>query len=372
MGAGMPSTLKRGVQNAALVICVLVFLCLLAEVAANILVNAGIGRANQIAGQKANNIVVSSPNADLGYLYRPNIREPERNIVTNSAGFREYEWTASELARSRVILNIGDSITFGMNVRDIDDVYGKVVQSLLSRNHGTDGRYVVYNAGIGGYNTWQEEALLRHLTGKIRYDMVILGLCLNDSSPKLYVSEDAKGAVISIPARIESVRDVFSRKFLGRSKAYVMFKELIKSTQRRFPKMFPSSVLWHNLLVKEGDWISLKQTLRKMRGDLEADKIPFIVVIFPYEHQLQLTKKDNIVQNDLMAFCQSNSIHCLDLFDSFGQNRHLIHWDQEGVHPDGKGHLIAGQAIYEYLVANQLIPISPAGLNVTHPQRDWR
>lgn len=350
----MGAKLKRLAINFSLMLFVFIVLFALGELGANLLVKLGKGQRQQIMGE-ADNIVMNSPNKDLEFVFKPHYVNADGDTVTNALGFHELDWSPAELDESKVILNIGDSITFGANIKDLNRVYGKVVQSLIQDNF-PDQKVIVYNAGVGGYNIWQERALLRELDHQIKYNMVLLGLCLNDSSPKMYVSEDIKGAVVNVSGEIESARDLFSRKFFNRSKLYVMFKEAVKSLQRRYPRLFPSSMLWHNMLVKGEGWASLKNTILEMHQELAERNIPLVVAIFPYAHQLKLTAQDNIIQNDLVQFCQAHQIPCLDLFEAYQQHQEEIQWDAEGIHPDVNGHRIAGEAIYQFLVEQKLIP----------------
>lgn len=350
----MTRKLKKIILNLALAFFVIVVLLILGEIGAGLLVNKGIGQHHQISGQ-ADDLVISSPNPELSYVFRPYYVNNAGDTATNRFGFHDYDRSEAEIDQSFVILNLGDSITFGSNVDSLGNVYAKVLESLLQQKFH-DSHYIVFNAGIGGYNIWQERALLQELREKIPVNMAILGFCLNDSSPMFYVREDIKGAVVKVPGKINSFSEIFSRKFINRLKLYVMFREAVKSMQRRYPKLFPSSMLWHNLLVKQISWKNLKLTLLEMKKKLAHDDIPFIVVIFPYRHQLELNASDNLIQNDLSQFCQQHGIRCLDLFSYFKAKKDSICWDSEGIHPDEYGHKIAGQTIYEFLIEENLIP----------------
>ncbi|MCU0642917.1 MAG: SGNH/GDSL hydrolase family protein [bacterium] len=351
----MKVKLKKIAINFSLMIFIFIILLVLGEIGANVMIKLGKGQRHQVMGE-ADNIVMTSLNKDLEFVFKPHYVDANGDTITNSFGFHELDWQPSELDRSKVILNLGDSIAFGANIKDINHVYGKILQMMLQQKF-PDENYIVYNAGVGGYNIWQERAMLQELTGKIKYDMVLLGLCLNDSSPKMYVSDDVKGAVVNVTGELESAKEIFSRKFFNRSKLYVMFKEALKSMQRRYPKLFPSSMLWHNVLVNGEGWHSLKNTLLDMHESLSEKGIPFVIVIFPYAHQLQLDATDNIVQNDLLNFCQDHDVPCLDLFSFYKDNSQSIHWDQEGIHPDESGHRVAGESIFNYLIEQKLIPI---------------
>jgi len=350
----MPRRLKKMIVNLALAFFVMVILLIFGEIGAGILVRKGIGQQHQISGQ-TDDLIIPSSNPELSYVFCPYYINNAGDTATNRFGFRDYDWSEAEIEQSFVILNLGDSITFGSNVDSLRDVYSKVLESLLQRKY-PDKHCIVFNAGIGGYNLWQERALLHELHKKIHVNMVILGFCLNDSSPMFYVREDIKGAVVKVPGKVNSFSEIFSRKFINRLKLYVMFREAVKSMQRRYPKLFPCSMLWHNLLIKQSSWNDLKLTLLEIKESLAQDNIPLVVVIFPYRHQLELNAADNLIQNDLSQFCRQHEIRCLDLFSFFKAKKDSIRWDAEGIHPDASGHRLAGKTIYKFLIEENLIP----------------
>ena len=345
---------KKIIINIVLFLFVCVLLLLLGEWVAGIMVKKGIGQRQQVMGN-VENLVMPSDNPDLQYVFRPCYVDADGDTITNAMGFHDYDWSQAQLDQSNVILNLGDSITFGAFIKGVDNVYGKVLESRLQKDF-PDEDYLIFNAGIGGYNIWQEVAMMRQLAKTMTFKMVILGFCLNDSSPKMYVNNDIKGAVVNVAPKMKSIKDIFSRQFLDRSKLYVMFKESVKSLQRRYPTLFPASMMWHNVLVNGPAWDQLKTTLEALNQTLEKQGIPLVVVIFPYAHQLKLEAKDNLVQQDLIRFCREENIYCLDLFESFKENRDKIVWDAEGVHPDKTGHRVAGNAIYQYLIEKGLVP----------------
>lgn len=348
--------IKKFLINFSLFVFVSLLLLVLAEMGANVMVKAGKGQRQQIYG-KSDNLVIPSENKELGFVFKPYYVSSDGDTITNALGFHEYDWDPAVLDKSHVILNIGDSITFGAFIKSKDDVYGKVLQYAL-RQQFPDDDIVVYNAGIGGYNIWQEQTMLKLMQERMPVQMVLLGLCLNDASPMLYVDRNVKGAVVNVPGKLESVKDVFSRKFFNRSKVYVIFKEAFKSFQRKYPNLFPSRFLWYNAMVNGIGWKSLKATLADMHMALEKEGIPLVVAIFPYAHQLQLEDKDNIVQNDLLAFCRQEGIPCLDLYTAYKEGDDAVVWDEEGIHPDEAGHRIAGEAISQFLIQKKLVPFT--------------
>jgi len=152
----MKTRLKKLTINLSLMIFVFIILLVLGEFGANVMVKLGKGQRHQVMGE-ADNIVMNSPNKDLEFVFKPHYVNLEGETVTNALGFHELDWEQSDLDQSKVILNIGDSITFGANIKDLNQVYGKVLQTIIRQNFPQE-KCLVCNAGVGGYNIWQERA----------------------------------------------------------------------------------------------------------------------------------------------------------------------------------------------------------------------
>lgn len=76
----------------------------------------------------------------------------------NSRGFRTEEFAVPKPAGTCRILNVGDSVAFGWEVRQ-EDTYGKQLECML--NACNDGhRYEVINAGILAWTIEMERNLL--------------------------------------------------------------------------------------------------------------------------------------------------------------------------------------------------------------------
>ena len=127
---------------------------------------------------------------------------------TNSMGFRDRERsTPKPPFRSRALV-IGDSVTMGFGVEEQGQIFTALAEQALVRA-GYDAE--VLNFGVGGYNTWQEVALLRHRGLQFNPDVVVLQYCLNDDhdpwpANKFIVSEilNRNGSRNLIPAHLLS------------------------------------------------------------------------------------------------------------------------------------------------------------------------
>jgi lysophospholipase L1-like esterase len=97
-------------------------------------------------------------------------------ISTNALGFRDREIEPKKEGELRILL-LGDSITFGYGV-PIEETYGRKLESILISQLDRPVRTV--NAGMGGYNTVQEYALLANHGSAIDPDVVTLLYLPND------------------------------------------------------------------------------------------------------------------------------------------------------------------------------------------------
>jgi hypothetical protein len=97
-------------------------------------------------------------------------------ISTNTLGLRDRELEHKQTGEVRILL-LGDSITFGYGV-PAEETYGRKLESILTARLGHRVRAV--NAGVGGYNTVQEYALLKTHLAAIEPDLVALLYIPND------------------------------------------------------------------------------------------------------------------------------------------------------------------------------------------------
>src|SRR5438876_3754019 len=88
--------------------------------------------------------------SQLGWELRPGVRED--GLTTNSAGLRgQVEYAPERPAGVRRVIAVGDSFTFGVQVRD-DETMPAQLEGALNRR----GRWEVLNLAVPGYGTDQQ------------------------------------------------------------------------------------------------------------------------------------------------------------------------------------------------------------------------
>jgi lysophospholipase L1-like esterase len=82
-----------------------------------------------------------------------------------------------------------------------------------------------------------------------------------------------------------------------------------------------------------------------------AGGIGFGIVIFPFENQIDGSCSDS-PQGDMYRFCSEKGIPCLDLLEVYRRNGEKVYIDGDYVHPNPKGHQLAGEAVSRWLKAD--------------------
>ena len=119
---------------------------------------------------------------ELGWTLLPDYRGAHMEhdaavpTSTNPDGFRGPAWDAARAAAPLRVLALGDSCTFGRGVPD----EGTWPAQLEARLRARGQEAAVWNAGVPGYDTVQEAALLRRLGPRVRPQVVVVMWLPND------------------------------------------------------------------------------------------------------------------------------------------------------------------------------------------------
>src|SRR5262249_28547739 len=117
--------------------------------------------------------VVASENKKLVYELNKSYKD------INSFGMRDKEFDINEINNLYKIAVIGDSHTYSINVKNIEDTFPYRIEEYINKNMGQ--RIVkVLNFGVPGYNTAQELEVLKSKALMFKPKLVILQYHIND------------------------------------------------------------------------------------------------------------------------------------------------------------------------------------------------
>jgi lysophospholipase L1-like esterase len=119
---------------------------------------------------------------ELVYELKPSFSYQNGLITTNRFGFRDHEYTLSKPDGITRICVIGDSVAFGYKKKysalPLETTFPKLLESKL--NAVSPGQYEVLNFSVTGYNSFQEEVVLKKKVLQFEPDIVILAYVHND------------------------------------------------------------------------------------------------------------------------------------------------------------------------------------------------
>lgn len=119
---------------------------------------------------------------ELVYELKPSFSYQNGLITTNSFGIRDHEYTLSKPDGITRICVIGDSVAFGYKKKysalPLETTFPKLLESRL--NAVSPGKYEVLNFSVTGYNSFQEEVVLKEKVLQFEPDIVVLSYVHND------------------------------------------------------------------------------------------------------------------------------------------------------------------------------------------------
>jgi len=200
-----------------------------------------------------------------------------------------------------VWLLLGDSVTFGVGVAE-QQIFPQLLQDHLAAVR-------VWNSAVTGYSVLNYRDVVLHVLQTRHKDLgrVILFYTLNDLYGNLELARRDSGIVDRMLG------------FLRRhSRLYVLVKDLATDRSK--------SYFMHDYALYAEDrpeWVQATKILGELGATLHRYRIPFDVVILPYEYQLRTGGGELLrPQRMLVHALHSNNINVIDLYDDFASRKH--------------------------------------------------
>jgi lysophospholipase L1-like esterase len=324
---------------------------------------AGPERASDLRG-------LHEPRPDKPWLYglRPGARGtlPVSGDVLyeiNGEGFRDRLHARPKPAGTFRILVLGDSVSFGYGVA-ADDVYPARMEALLG------GGFEVLNFGVGGYNPYNEAALLRDVGASYEPDLVLVQFCNNDlSDPTLHFDAQTRLRLGTIPAAAYPDPGAAAPPTAGwRRTALSLCRSL------RVCALVDDALLRRNAASPDDgarlDALRSHQAIPpgparawlaglygEMAGFAADHGAGFAVAIFPFEAQV-VGSAGHRLQAELVDLGRAGGWQAVDLLPAFAAARA----DGEGPlfldvwHLSAAGHRVAARALVAELRRRALLP----------------
>jgi lysophospholipase L1-like esterase len=208
----------------------------------------------------------------------------------NRDGLRDYEHPLKAPKGSLRLACLGDSVTFGYNVRRKAS-YPAQLDDLVKRLPGGGD---VLNVALPGWSLRQQRIAYQQITRKYNPDAVLLGVCLNDI-PEMQNNLDRP------PAWQESL--------LSRS---ARMRALLRPHDREIADVLELFEQPEAKRVRNG-WRLWERELSDLHRETSSDGVPLVVVGFPFRLQVEPNAPDPGPQEKLKQICERLGIPWLDL-----------------------------------------------------------
>jgi GDSL-like lipase/acylhydrolase family protein len=270
----------------------------------------------------------------------------------NSHGWRDYEYGYEKGDDVFRIVVLGDSVLNGHGVW-LHEVFAKRLEEKLNNNSDVDFEVVMLS--LAALNSIKEAHLLEVEGAKYDPDMVLVGYVLNDPAPQ--VALPGYGKEHSNSEKIKSL--------LKKSSLVLNSWRLIKQIAwdvgdwnlgHKGGAARISSDFFTQIHDNEENWNTVLQAFHKISVFCQERQIPGVVAIFPVLYEFD-TYPWLDVHSKVADAAENEGLYVKDLLPSFQTtaSRAMRLTGGDFVHPNAAGHELAGEAIYRFLLEQELL-----------------
>lgn len=277
------------------------------------------------------------PHANRRILYalRPNLDVFYKGarVTTNSAGWREGEYSKQKAGNTIRVVGTGDSTMFGWGV-DENKRYMDVLEWTLKENF-QEYNWEILVFAVPGYNLAMEVEVLKQEALDYDPDLIVYGFVENDFCLSAFLLR-SEGFFAARPMIIDYLDPILSRNILlqGKTPAGKPFLEICH--ERGVPEEYKN-------LVGEKAFLKALEELADV-GTLKD--VP--VVIFSKE---RLHPDHKIAHENIYYFDAETE---MDEYVQFRKKSDLVISKRDG-HPSATGHKIMAEALYRQLLDGGVI-----------------
>ncbi len=266
----------------------------------------------------------------------------EQYAALNTLGHRDHAFTIKKPENTFRILTIGDSLTWGEGIQDINAIYTEILEKKLN-DRATGIRFEVLNVSEKGWNVQQYLDVLKEKGISYDPDLVILGFYLNDIEADK--ANRPKGFFLS-----SSLHWVLSRM------SYVYWYTQSAVSGLFFDKAWIDYYLSY-LDVQSPDWTRFVSLWKEIIFTCKNNRIEPIVAILPNPMMLSDAHPFLEVYRNVEMLSKAEGALVLNLFPAIrGMNPTTLRVGATDNHPSEKAHMIYADQLFHFLIKNNMLP----------------
>ena len=287
---------------------------------------------------------------------------PPIQCEINSDGYRGPLAPLAKDPKTSRVLVIGDSVAFGYGVAD-QDSFPRQLENLGKHRE-------VLNFGVGGYNPYNEAAVLEGKAMRYAPDIVLAQFCINDlNNPSSHFDAQTRSQLGPLPDA--AFPDPAERRAPASAPTCWMqpcdcSRVCVAARSRLQSWRHPSSADSLDLAALKPRELPPGAS-RRWLGDLYAGMAQtatagdarFAVVVFPYRDQIE-GQASARVQRQLQDLGKQRGFEVIDLLPAFKAAGDPDSLFLDAWHPTPAGHAIAARTIEEQLQSRASTPPSAA------------
>lgn len=287
------------------------------------------------------------------FEHRPGFRGRDKLgnlIVINSQGLREEDYPLEKPEGVYRILVLGDSVTFGENVA-AEESFPKQMQHLLNEAR-TGPKVEVLNAGVRGYNTYQELLMLEEVGLLYDPDLVIVCYVVNDADP----FSNQAGLINPKYKRLIALKEFVKRH----SYLYAFLKRLfVLAKTRTKPGSVEDTTLGH---FSEGDpgWLASYASLEEIKQVTGERGVRFMMAVMPQIKGIKpgdtYPERNQRIHDRILKAGRDLGIDTVDLLPVLqGHDPEALKiFSKDTLHPNPLGHRLLAEKLSGHIRAEYL------------------
>jgi PA14 domain/GDSL-like Lipase/Acylhydrolase family len=319
-------------------------------------------------------IVQPSRHAGIVYELRPNVRGRfmGQPVLINSQGLHDYEYSRRKEPGTFRIVGVGDSSLFGWGV-PFEDSGLKVLERRLNEKSRAQ-KFEVINFAVPGYNTAMEAETFVQRCLEYAPDLVLLSFNTNDYDVPDFMRLPRGLATLRKSYLVDLAYSAYQGVMGGTEPQPTPFDFRNRTTALREAARLDEDPALPNEYRYMVGARGVVRALERLAGTAREHAIPFVVFDvkgYPGLHSTYVRDEWRDGQRELLEReSRRLGFHFLNTYPYFIDylNRHpnanlqtVFAVSETDGHPNTLAHSINAEAIFDYLVARQLLPFDQSG-----------
>ena len=286
----------------------------------------------------AKKLKVSSKNPNLSHEHVSHSKAKLMgvNIELNSLGHRNKELAKIKSKNNHRIHIVGSSMSLGWGVKN-EKTFSSILEKKLNSNQYIKDKYddlIVINAGIGNTNTKHHYYLFKDQYQLTKPDTLILQYFINDAE----IIKKKKNNFI--------LRKSYFAAFLYQQ---ILSLSFFGSLDNYYYELYSDNSI---------GWITVKNSILKLRKLTEDNNINFMIMIIPDLHNLSSDNELIKLYSKIDKEFTEMKIPVVNTYKSLSNSfrkKPMESWvSKRDAHPNAKAHKIIGNDLYNFIIKNKV------------------